>query len=188
MEPTNLSRLASLAGQPEKAARRYAAGDHCLVAMGEGQILATEWIKLGPAVYDEDAAELGVVFRAPANACWLYDGKTVNAEHVIGPWGAVMSQLRTYLESQGVGIAYLQVDYHNQYSIGCHKSLGFRIIGRLFCLQLFGRRFIGHRGADGRWSRIPGGEFDLRCLSLAPFALPLSPPSKEPLAPLHQPK
>lgn len=159
--------LEEILGQPGKAASRLAARDTCLLASSNGRILATEWIKLGPATYDEDLATVGVVFGIPANACWLYDGRTVDDEQVIGPWGAVMGRLPIYLQQLGVETVYLQVGHHNPYSLACHRSLGFRSIGRLSYVQVFGWRFVNQRGVTGPWSRVTGKEYDLRQLPLA---------------------
>lgn len=161
MDSSDLPLMDGVSAHPGKAAWRRAAGDQCLVAVSDGRVLATEWIKLGPAAYDEDVPTLGVAFRVPPRACWLYDGKTVDADHVIGPWGAVMGRLRAHLEAQGVEVAYLQVGYHNQYSLRCHKALGFRVIGRLCCLQFGGWRIISHRPENGVWTSVRDREYHL---------------------------
>jgi hypothetical protein len=162
--PEEYPRVEPFLRHPGKLADRLAAGDLCVLAVSAQAILATEWIKLGPSAYYEDARELGIVVRVPTGACWLYDGMSAEAGHAVGPWGAVMGRLRTQLEARGIDTVYLQVGYENPYSLRCHESLGFRTIGQLCCLRLGRWRIIGYRAVGKFWTRLPGRSFDPSCL------------------------
>lgn len=163
----DLALLRRFVTQSARAAERLASGDQCVVAMGNDQLLATEWFKLGPAAYTEDVEDVGIVFRVPASSCWLYDGVSGEDGHALGPWGAVMGRLREYLEERQVQTAYLQIDYNNPYSIACHEALGFRVVGRLRCVT-FGRwRFVAYKPVGGVWTPIHGGVCELAMLTQA---------------------
>jgi hypothetical protein len=144
---------------PARTPRRLSAIDDCLLAVGDGQIHAIEWVRWGPAEYAGDERRLGVRFKVPARAGWLHDGGNV-ARDMIGPWGIVMGRLRSFLEGRGVERVFLQVDPANPYSIACHESLGFRRMGRLVALRVLRGHLVGFRLEKEPWARV-SGELDL---------------------------
>jgi len=83
------------------ASRVPSAQDACIMAVGEGEIHAVEWVWRGPSAYDGDAARLAVRMRVPAGSCWLHNGRNAASERVVGPWGMIMGRLRAFLEPEG---------------------------------------------------------------------------------------
>lgn len=153
--------LREFVGERSKAERLLATGDACLLAVSDGCVHAMEWVRYGPAEYRDDARMLGVVFRIPERSCWLHNGRSGWNGHAVGPWGFIMGRIGGLLKGQGVESLYLQVESHNRYSIACHRSAGFRDLGRLVFVRVFGRALAGYRPACGRWSRLRTGELDL---------------------------
>jgi hypothetical protein len=162
---SDLSQVSRFVQPAERASQRLENGDQCVIALSEGRIVATEWFKVGPAVYDEDRDGLGVVFRVPQGACWLYDGVSGEDGQARGPWGAVMGRLRRYLEERGLDTAYFQVGYENPYSVACHESLGFHVIGCLWFLRCGWWRLVLYRSPSGAWTRLREGTLELLLLS-----------------------
>jgi hypothetical protein len=157
---------------PGQATARLTDGDHCLTAVCQTQILATEWLKIGPSTYHEDAEALGVVFQVPRHACWLYDGVSGEDGQALGPWGAIMGRLRGYLEEWDIETVYFQIGYENVYSLACHQSLGFCVVGRLCSLRFGRHRVVLYQTANQPWGRVRGGVFDLlRVRTEAPYDL-----------------
>jgi hypothetical protein len=144
---------------PARTRRRLSSIDDCLLAVGDGQIHAIEWVRWGPAEYAEDECRLGVRFKVPARAVWLHDGGNVAPDRV-GPWGIVMGRLRPFLERRGVDRVFLQVDPTDPYSVACHASLGFQRVGRLVALRALRVRLLGFRVGREPWARV-SGELDL---------------------------
>ena len=97
-----------------------------------------EWARLGPAVYEWDARQLGVVFQVPPQYCWLHNG----SGGAFGPWAMVLGRLPALLEERGVEVVFLQVSSDNAYSIQCHESLGFRRTGRVAALSVAERPLV----------------------------------------------
>jgi hypothetical protein len=141
------------------------AQDACIVAVGEGEIHAVEWVWRGPSAYDGDTARLVVRMRVPAGSCWLHNGRNAGSEQVVGPWGMIMGRLRALLEPEGVGRLFLQVDTEDAYSVACHESLGFRSVGCVAALRLLGGAVVAFRPPGGGWSRLDG-ELDLSRLEV----------------------
>jgi hypothetical protein len=147
------------------ASRVPSAQDACIVAVGEGEIHAVEWVWRGPSAYDGDTARLVVRMRVPAGSCWLHNGRNAGSEQVVGPWGMIMGRLRALLEPEGVGRLFLQVDTEDAYSVACHESLGFRSVGCVAALRLLGGVLVAFRPLGGGWSRLDG-ELDLSRLEV----------------------
>jgi transposase len=162
---SDLPQVRRFVAYPARATQRLASGDSCVVTLCGAQVLATEWFKIGPAAYHEDAENLGVVFHVPQRTCWLYDGVSGEDRQTLGPWGAVMGRLRAYLEERDIETVYFQVGYENFYSLACHEALGFRVIGRLCCMRLGRRRFILYKTSSRAWTWIRGRRFDFIQLS-----------------------
>lgn len=154
------SNLDGFVGDPARTSARLASGDTCLLALGDGEIQAVEWIRWGPTDYQEDAERLGIVFRVPSGSCWLHNGRN-RTKGLIGPWALVMGRLRGVIESRGVETAFLQVDAEDGYSIACHESLGFRRVGQLVALRFLSACVVAFRRAGRPWARMTDGEFDL---------------------------
>lgn len=168
---SDLPQLSRFVAKSEQATARLAAGDRCVIALCHGQVLATEWVKIGPAMYHEDVESLGVVFQAPQRAGWLYDGVSGVDGQALGPWGAVMGRLRIYLEARDIDTVYLQVGCENVYSLACHEALGFRRIGRVCCLRVGRYRLVMYNSPTQTWTWVQGKVFDLSALSEIPCEL-----------------
>lgn len=157
----DLPQLQRFVSAADRVITRLAEGDSCVIALCQEQVLATEWFKVGPAVYREDLASLGVEFSIPPRTCWLYDGVSGEDGQALGPWGAVMGRLRSYLEAQEVDSVCFQVGFENRYSLACHEALGFHVVGRLCCLRLGHYRLRLWKTPHGAWRRLHNPIFDL---------------------------
>jgi len=149
----DVEQLEELFGDPAKVRELLAAGDTCLTASSDDRIEAAEWIRWGPSSYRRDEGRLGTVFEIPAGQAWLHNGMN-RSQGALGPWGILMGRLRSYVESAGVEVLVLQVDANADYSLRCHRSLGFRQVGRLVCCRLLGTPFAARREVGGRWRSV----------------------------------
>ncbi len=160
--PDDEAMLGSFMGNPAKAARLLSSGDVGLLALGDGQLHAMEWARLGPADYGEDERRLGVVFKVPPRYAWLHNGSGGGDGR--GPWAMILGWLPGYLEERQIEVACLQVASNNTYSIRCHESLGFGRVARLVAMRLWGFRLVALRVKGGRWTRCRAHELGLEGL------------------------
>jgi len=160
-EEQDLSGLESYFSNSQVVRDRLRRGDICLVALVSGQIGAAVWLALGPKKYYEDWSELRCVFRFPAGACWVYNGRAT----VFGAWGGVAMSLSQHLERLGVSTVFTQVDHANTVSLQCTKSLGFRPIGRICRLTVARFSLCIYRTHKGRWRPLPGRIGNLELLN-----------------------
>jgi hypothetical protein len=156
-------RLGSFLRDTSATARLLASGDVGLLAIADGEVQATEWVRPGPADYDWDLERLGVVFRIPRGYCWLHNG---NGASGVGPWAMVLGTLPRVLEERGIDVACLGVSCDNAYSVRCHESLGFRKVGRIVALRLGPLRFVRVRAEGERWVRFRESRLDLERLAI----------------------
>jgi hypothetical protein len=154
-------RLSAFLGNSAKVARLMSSGDLGLLAVSEGRIHAMEWARFGPAEYEWDAHQLGVVFRVPPQYCWLHNGSGGG----FGPWAMVLGQLPTLLEERGVKVVCLQASSDNAYSIQCHESLGFRRMGRVSALSVGSRPLVWLHKQGDKCLRLREITIDLQCLT-----------------------
>jgi hypothetical protein len=160
--PDDEAMLGAFMGNPAKAARLLSSGDVGLLALGEGQLQAMEWARLGPADYHEDERRLGVVFKVPPRYAWLHNGS--GADGAPGPWAMILSWLPGYLEEWGIEVVCNVVGSSNSYAIRCHESLGFGRVARLVAMRLWGWRLVALRVKGGRWVRFRERELGLGAL------------------------
>jgi hypothetical protein len=160
--PDDQVMLGTFMGNPDKAARLLSSGDVGLLALGDGQLHAMEWARLGPADYHEDERRLGVVFKVPARYVWLHNGSGGGDGR--GPWAMILGWLPGFLEERQIEVACLQVASNNSYSIRCHESLGFARVARLVAMRLWGFRLVALRVKGRRWMRFREHELGLEGL------------------------
>jgi hypothetical protein len=162
--PDDEAMLGAFMGNPAKAARLLSSGDVGLLALGEGQLHAMEWARLGPADYHEDERRLGVVFKVPARYAWLHNGS--GADGALGPWAMIFSWLPAFLEESGIEVVCNLVASGNSYAIRCHESLGFGRVARLVAMRLWGWQLVALRPKGGRWVRFREHELGLGALPI----------------------
>jgi hypothetical protein len=163
--PDDEAMLGAFIGNPAKAARLLSSGDVGLLALGDGQLHAMEWARLGPADYDEDERRLGVVFRVPARYAWLHNGSSGGGGGGVGPWAMILGWLPGFLEERGIDVVCNQVVSSNAYAIHCHESLGFGRVARLVAMRLWRWRLVALRVKGGRWVRFRQHELGLEGLA-----------------------
>jgi hypothetical protein len=155
--------LSAFMGNPEKAARLLSSGDVGLLALGDGQLHAMEWARLGPADYHEDERRLGVVFKVPARYAWLHNGS--GGDGGVGPWAMILGWLPGFLEERGIDVVCNQVVSGNSYAVRCHESLGFRRVARVVAMRVGSARLVALRAKGGRWVRLRERELGLEGLT-----------------------
>jgi hypothetical protein len=116
-----------------------------------GEIGAAVWLAAGPARYCEDWNELRCVFAVPDGVVWSFDGKGDK----LGAWGCLMARLPEFLDELHAAEVFTLIDYRNQRSLDGHKSLGYRSVGLIFCLRMFGFALHLLRLRRGQWRRLP---------------------------------
>ena len=131
---------------------RFRRGDVCLTTLVKGEMGAGVWFAPGECVVRDDWQALRCAVRVPAGVAWTYDGKGTK----LGAWGAMMTQLPRHLERIGVEDVYTLIDYDNRESIDGHVSLGYRRVGIVANLRIFGCGVTATRADGRRWRRLPG--------------------------------
>ncbi len=153
-EETDVPALQAFFSKPQKVRDRMRRGDLCVILLADGEICAAEWVSPGPKAYQEDWDQLRCVFRIPAHACWLYDGK--GNERGTGTWAILMGRLTLCLNDLGIQDVFLQSDYGNVVSMRSHTSLGYRPVGRIFHLAIAGLSLRLYRTRERGWRFLPG--------------------------------
>lgn len=138
-------------GNAQLIRERSQQDDVCVIAETGGKIAAAMWLKIGPAVYLEDASSMGCCFHIAEKAVWTYDGKGTR----IGAWGTLMSQLPSLVEIHGVERVVTLIESNNWQSLDSHRGWGFQRLGSVASMQVLGKRHIRCRGRDGSWDRLP---------------------------------
>ncbi len=151
-EEADLPALESYFDDAERVRKRFRRGNVCFVALAKDQIGAAVWVALGPGQYDEDWDELRSFVRFPAGACWTFDGRGTR----LGAWGSMMAHLPRHLKELGVEEVYTQIDVDNQMSLDSHHTLGYRVLGLIGRVGLFGISLRGRKPNGKRWRRLPG--------------------------------
>lgn len=144
--------LGEFFGSPAAVAQRLDRGDVCAVVLSRQRICAGAWLRLGPAVVEEDWNDVRCRYRIPAGTAWGYDGLGTKP----GAWGSLMACLPGYLAQLGAERMVASIHYNNHLSINSHLSTGFRAIGWIGCVRLLGLTFRVYHPASGGLSRLPG--------------------------------
>lgn len=138
---------------------RIRRGDICMLALVKDQIGAAVWLSLGPNDYPEDWEDLRCIVRYPPGVCWTYDGVGTR----LGAWGSLMARLPELLQQRGVTDVFTQIECDNRASLDSHKSLGYRSVGFVWCLGVFGLVLRLYKVHGARWRLLPGrmGELEV---------------------------
>ena len=144
--------LEAFFGDSRPIRERMRRGDVCVVTLSKDQIGAAVWLSLGPKDYREDWDDLRCILRFPQGVCFTYDGVGTR----FGAWGSLMARLPELIEDHGVVDVFTQIECDNQLSLDSHKSLGYRSVGFVWCLGVFGLFLRIHKTGGRRWRRLPG--------------------------------
>ena len=149
--PGDLHGLQKFFLKPNEVSSRLERGDLCFLLEAGGHICAAEWLVRGPAQYREDRNLLGYVIRVPEGGGWLYDGKGTTP----GAWGSLMRFVAATLPSLGIQEVFLITDLANVLSRASHRSLGYRVQGRVWHLRLPGVSLRRYTNGEHRWRPLP---------------------------------
>ncbi len=133
---------------------RFRAGDHCVVAVVDGRIVAYQWFCVRPFYKEE---RYGYELEVPSDAIYEYDVFILLEYRLAGIWFKFHClYLKDLMERLHRRRIIGMVDYGNRLAMNTHLRFGFRIFRRVFVIRLFGRSiFLGRALAADR-SALPG--------------------------------
>jgi hypothetical protein len=150
-EPDDSPALQDYFRDPPRVRGRLLRGDVCVMTVAKEEICAAVWLAPGPNSVREDWDDLQCAFSFPAGVAWSYDGRGAK----LGAWGSLMARLPHILHELRVNEIFALVDYRNFRSLDSLKSLGYRSLGLISCLQLFGATLRAYKPHGGTWRRLP---------------------------------
>ncbi|TMQ50447.1 MAG: hypothetical protein E6K71_02540 [Candidatus Eisenbacteria bacterium] len=145
-------------GKSSNFESRFAAGEHCVVAIVDGSIAGYEWFSEKERHVEE---RFGYAFPIQDDALYAYDAYTSEAFRGRGVWRQVIAGAAGLLKARGRTRLLSHVDFGNDTSMTAHVKVGFRPVGRFVFLDVLGwktlRQLSGVREghADDRSARAP---------------------------------
>jgi hypothetical protein len=148
--------------QDKRAAflKRFAANDHCAVAVVDGRIVGYQWFCERPLYLEERYA---CKIEVPRDAVYEYDIFILPEHRLAGLWFKFHCRyLRDRMGRLGRQRVIGMVDYGSRLSMNTHLRFGFRLFRRVVVIQVFGKSIClgtaipGDRASLPRW--ISGGD------------------------------
>jgi hypothetical protein len=123
--------------------KRFELNDYCVVAVSDGRIVGYEWFCDRPS-YLEERYLLEIAI--PPDAIYAYDGFILPEHRLGGVWmkfqSVCLRQLMQKLRRQKV---LTLIDYGNSLSMNTHLRFGFKLVGKVFVIKIFGKSFFFKR-------------------------------------------
>ncbi len=132
---SDLAALLALRNHPDLFLDRFAAGDHCVVAVVEGRIVGYEWFCVQP-VHREGTWDYPI--EIPPGFVYAYDAYVDPAYRNSGVWLRFKAYLGTWMVNAGKRGVITFVDYGNWASLRTHLRFGFRPAQSVVALNILG--------------------------------------------------
>jgi len=140
----DLDGLAACRNRPELFAKRFSAGDRCVVGTVGGRIVGFEWFSLRGAQAEE---RYGYAIAIPADAVYLYDAYIEPAYRLSGLWVRFKAFIASQVQGQGRRTFLTLIDHGNVPSMRTHTRFGYRPIADVRIVSLLGRAYVWERPA-----------------------------------------
>ena len=136
----DLDGLMQCQDRPLAFINRFKAGDHCVVAEADGQIVAYQWFCDKPLYVEERYAYR---IEVPPDTIYEYDVFILPSYRLGGIWFKFhclyLKELMERLQRRRI---IGMVDYWNRMSMSTHLRFGFRVFRRVTVIKLFGKSFF----------------------------------------------
>lgn len=120
--PRDIEGLVRCLDKRDVYARRFAAGDSCIVCIMEGRIIGYEWLCANTYHIEEQS---GYKLPIPDDALYAYDAYVSPEYRRSGIWLRVQEDIRRRLEQWGRKSIMAMVEYGNNVSRKAHRSYGY---------------------------------------------------------------
>lgn len=114
-------------------ARRFAAGDSCIVSVMQGRIIGYEWLCASKHHIEEQS---GYKLPIPGDALYAYDAYVRPEYRRSGIWVRVQEQITRRLEKWGRKSIIAMVEYGNDVSRKAHLTYGYSPIKRVWYMRV----------------------------------------------------
>jgi hypothetical protein len=143
----DLDDLAALQDKRAIFESRFAAGDHCVVALADGRIVGYEWFCEQP-VHRE--GEWGYPIHIPAGCVYAYDAYIDHGYRNGGLWLRFKAYLGEWMAARGKQAVITFVEHGNVASWRTHVRFGFVPSVTVLAVRLFGRTFFKEELSEGQ--------------------------------------
>ena len=138
----DLNGITMLQNTPQAFVKRFQSDDHCAVAIVDGQIVGYEWFCANPLHAEERYSyQIGI----PPDTIYAYDAFILPEYRLAGIWLKFKTiYLRRLMQTLGKRKIITMIDHGNCLSMNTHLRFGFRVVGCVFVVKLFGKSlFLG---------------------------------------------
>ena len=149
--PADLDGLTALQNKKAIFAARFAAGDHCLVAVAEGRIVGYEWLCDQPLHLE---GEWHYPIQIPPGCVYAYDAYIDPAFRNGGVWLRFKSYLGEWMAARGRRAVITFVERGNVASWRTHLRFGFVPAMTVTAVRVCGRVFFHTRVEGDRWHAL----------------------------------
>lgn len=118
--------------------RRFKSGEHCLLAIVNGQVVGYEWFCVGPKHIEE---RYGYEIAIPADVMYAYDAYVLPDYRNRGIWSQLLFACSELMNENNKKSIMSFVDYGNDVSFNVHKSFGFSQVKSIFFINILGLKF-----------------------------------------------
>lgn len=134
---SDIDRMARCDNFPERLPERFAAHEHCVVGISDGNVIGYQWF-CDKAFRTEERYRY--VVEIPSDAVYGYDAFVLPNYRRAGVWTRFHAQyLRRLLASLGRNRVIVMVDQNNNLSLKAHLRLGYRLYRKVYIVVLFGK-------------------------------------------------
>jgi GNAT superfamily N-acetyltransferase len=145
----DLDDLAALQDKRTIFESRFAAGDHCVVAVADGRIVGYEWF-CEQRVHRE--GEWDYPIQIPAGCVYAYDAFIDPRFRNGGLWLRFKAYLGEWMAARGKRAVITFVEHGNVASWRTHLRFGFVPSVTVLAVRIFGRTFFKEELAEGQES------------------------------------
>jgi GNAT superfamily N-acetyltransferase len=142
--PADLDDLTALQDKRSVFALRFANGDHCMVAVAEGRIVAYEWLCDQPTHVE---GEWRYPIRIPPGCVYAYDAYIDPAFRNGGLWLRFKAYLADWMDARGMRAVITFVEHGNVASWRTHLRFGFVPTTTVVAVRVWSRAFFKTRTA-----------------------------------------
>jgi GNAT superfamily N-acetyltransferase len=143
--PADLDDLTALQHKRSTFAARFAAGDHCVVAVAEGRIVGYEWLCDQPMHVE---GEWQYPIQIPPGCVYAYDAYIDPAFRNGGVWLRFKSYLGDWMRARGMRAVITFVEHGNVASWRTHLRFGFVPTTTVVAVRVCGRAFFRTNYSD----------------------------------------
>jgi hypothetical protein len=143
--PADLEGLVACRDKRRLFEERFAAGDHCVVAVMGGRIVGFEWFSEGPTHRENNH---GYLIEIPRGVVYAYDAYIEPELRNSGFWLRFKAHQAALMKELGKARVLTFVEYGNWSSLKAHLRLGFKPQKRVFALSVLGLSLFRARRTD----------------------------------------